>query len=109
MINKCMKIHEITESIDKLWDEVDAQYNPENLIARDHEQIRYMNIAKQSQGETPVFTKDKKQKEKFSNLPGEDDIQSPGYRGGESAKKRAGVPHRKYDKRNVSLAFLLGL
>jgi len=96
-----MKINEIY-NIEKEWNEIDRVFNPENYKARDEEDTRYKEIATLSMGETPVITKEPRVKHKWTNTPQKDAAQSPGYRAGESVKKGAGVPYKKYDKYEYS-------
>lgn len=95
-----MKIKEIY-NIDKVWDEIDSRFNDENFSARNDEEDRYKEIAQLSKGETPVITDEPDQEERWSNDPAHNDEmhnQSPGYRGGESAKKRSGAKYKPYNK-----------
>lgn len=95
-----MKIQEIYD-IDKVWNDIDDQFNPENSEFRAEEDERYEEIAFKSKGETPVIIDEPAEDLHWSNDPHDnpdDEFQTPGYRGGESTKKRAGVPHKQYDR-----------
>ena len=92
-----MKLDEIY-NIEEEWDKIDRQFNPENFQFRGSELDRYEEIAQLSKGETPVIAKEEPEEEHWTNSPQKDVVQSPGYRAGESVKKRSGVKHKKYDK-----------
>lgn len=92
-----MKLKEIYD-IEDVWNEIDGKFNPENAEFRNEEEIRYTEIATKSKGHTPVIKNEPKEEEKWTNAPQDDAGQSPGYRAGESVKKRSGVPHKQYNK-----------
>lgn len=94
-----MKINELFD-LEKMWQELDSRMNYDTNQRRREEHDRYKEIATISKGETPVIASEPKvsKKDRYTNMPKEDESQTPGYRGGESVKKRAGVPHKKYNK-----------
>jgi len=92
-----MKINELYD-IDSVWEKIDRQFNPENLKFRGEETDRYEEIAALSKGETPVIVKEPTEEDRWTNAPQKGKNQSPGYRAGESTKKRSDVPYKKYNK-----------
>ena len=96
-----MKIQEIYD-IDKVWDDIDSQFNPENFDERKGQLDYYEEIAQLSKGVTPVIVSEPPEEKLYSNDPSdnpeEHEIQSPGYRGEQRAKKNAGMPYKDYDK-----------
>jgi len=95
-----VKLDEIY-NIEEEWDKIDQRFNRENFEFRNVEEDRYVEIAMKSKGETPVITKEPAQDKCFSTNPHhnkDEETQSPGFRGEQSAKIGAGVPAKKFNK-----------
>ncbi|BDR25776.1 hypothetical protein RVBP17_1810 [Pseudomonas phage sp. 30-3] len=107
MINIVMKIKEIIlenkthiELYGAANTDIDAFYNPE-LYTNNQKQIkRYAVLGMTGDGPTPVFKTIPKNpaNKPFNNHPKNDDTQSPGFRGLQMAKERAGLPFEPYQK-----------
>ena len=80
--------------------EIDDLYNPEASEFRDDEVKQQRNI----ENSVGVVVSDIDHDEpKWDNTPDDDELQSSGFRGGEEAKERAGVPHKRYDRFDPSV------
>ena len=80
--------------------EIDGKYNREAASYSDAERKRTKAAWKNADGGVPVVLEEPEDKDAkdFTTEPSKMNIQSPGYRGREEAKERAGIPNRKYDK-----------
>lgn len=95
-----MKIYEIlSESIYGYANtEHDRFFNPELVHFNDIQKERYAALERESNGDTPIITRIPKDRgvENYSNKPQTGAMESPGYRGLQKVKKRAGLPHDKF-------------
>ena len=74
--------------------DLDALYNPEIAAARKNEDDRYKKY--DSHGSTPVVKEIDYNQEDYDSDPQKGQRQSPGYRGREYSKARAGMPYNKH-------------
>jgi len=101
MINSGMKLREIFGPKDPYYamddSELESELNPEAASYReDEEKSAKKHYAKRG---TNIVTQDEDNgEEDWSTEPNEEDWQSPGFRGQQEAKERAGMPHKKYQK-----------
>jgi hypothetical protein len=79
--------------------DLDSWYNPELAKYADDERRRTEEVWEHADG-VPVFTKDvpHSKYELMKTEPGKYEYQSPGYRGREEAKQRAGMKHKPYQQ-----------
>ena len=114
LINNSMKMKEIiveTNDLNELHriamndpfgaagSELDKRFNPEAGNYAEDERQKYPKV-----DFTPVVKKDADNpaRKKMTTIPKKDEPQSPGYRGREKAKERAGMQHREYQKANTA-------
>jgi hypothetical protein len=115
MINSVMKIKDVlkesaTDVVARFYleagKEYDKFYNPEDVKYKEKNNKYYEEHFKQwfSENVVPVFTKPTTPSQpEYTNKPKEGKLQSPGYRGLEYAKAKAGLPYdHKVQRYNVS-------
>lgn len=82
--------------------EYDKRWNPEAEYYSKQERDRTEDLWKRSGGAVPVVTTDDSEQDSFpfhpAPLPGE--VQSPGYRGEQETRERAGASSKPYQKHN---------
>lgn len=98
MINSNMRLSELLNE-DYDFTKLDSWWNPDAANYAEEQRERTDQIEKDSDG-TPVFTRDIKhpKNSQMTTDPQPNTLQSPGYRGREELKKRAGLRHKEFQQ-----------